>query len=95
MTKARLARKVVAAKVLNRMMMKRQLANLILKNTMKQSKSGNHHRDELNWEKHCRSTFPTPAAFVKFYKLTPKAFDSLRDKISRFIARRRVCITLR
>ena len=60
---------------------KRQLANLIIKN-MKHSKSGNHDRDEFDWEKHCRSTFPTPAAFVKFYKLTPNEFDSLRDKIA-------------
>ena len=83
----------VAAMVLNRLIKKRQLANLIIKN-MKKSKSGNHHRDEFDWEKHCRSTFPTPAAFVKFYKLTPNEFDSLRDKIAVF-ARRQFCITLR
>ena len=81
MTKAVLARTVVAAMVLNRLIKKRQLANLLIKN-MKQSKSGNHDRGEFDWEKHCRSTFPTPAAFVKFYKLTPNEFDSLRDKIA-------------
>ena len=62
-----------------RMMKKRQLAKFALDN-MKMPKNGNHSRDDFDWYKHCRNSFPTPAAFIRFYKLTKTRFDSLRDK---------------